>query len=169
MNWVDYIIIGIISLSAVISLVRGFVKESLSLVIWFFAFVVSSRFYQDLASHFTAIEKPLLREGAAIVALFVTTLIIGAVANYILSQLVSKTGLSGTDRVLGICFGGLRGTLVVAAMLFGLDTFTEMNHAQWWERSILIPEFKVIIQWFFETMMQDSSFLDVKFEFLNLN
>ena len=163
MNWVDYIIIGIVSLSALISLVRGFAKESLSLVIWFFAFVISSRFYQDLASHFTGIEKPLIREGVAIAVLFVLTLIIGAIANYILSQLVSKTGLSGTDRVLGICFGALRGTLIVAALLFGLDTFTEMNHAQWWEKSALIPEFKVIIQWFFETMMQDSSFLDFKF------
>ena len=163
MNWVDYSIIGIVGLSAIISLVRGFVKESLSLVIWFFAFIISSRFYQDLASHLTGIENPLIREGTAIALLFVAILVIGAIANYILSQLVSKTGLSGTDRVLGICFGALRGTLIVAALLFGLDTFTSAHDTQWWEKSKLIPEFKVVIQWFFESMLQNSSFLDFKF------
>lgn len=49
---------------------------------------------------------------------FVATLIVGAMLNYIISQLVDKTGLTGTDRVLIACFGLLRGILIVAALLF---------------------------------------------------
>ena len=98
----------------------------------------------------------------AIGLLFIATLLVGALINYVMGQLVSKTGLSGTDRVLGLCFGGIRGTLIVAAVLFGLDTFTPASDMAWWDHSRLIPEFKVVIQWFFESMAEHSSFLDFK-------
>ena len=38
MVWIDYAIIGIVGFSALISLVRGFLKEAMSLVTWFVAF-----------------------------------------------------------------------------------------------------------------------------------
>lgn len=44
MNWVDFTIIGVIVLSALISIVRGFVREALSLISWVLAFFVASRF-----------------------------------------------------------------------------------------------------------------------------
>ena len=41
MVWIDYAIIGIVGFSALISLVRGFVKEAMSLVTWFVAFFIA--------------------------------------------------------------------------------------------------------------------------------
>lgn len=157
---IDYIIIGMISFSIIVSLLRGFVREVMSLASWVVAFIVASQFYPYLATYLTQIDSPYVRNGTAIGILFVLTLIVGAVLNYIIAQLVDKTGLTGTDRVLGAAFGLLRGVLIVAAILFFLDTFTNFEQTEWWKDSQLIPHFGFIIQWFFQQIQAGSSFLN---------
>ena len=160
MNWIDYCIIGIILLSTLISLVRGFVKEAISLAVWFAAFFISSQFYADLAVYLDNFSDLMIRNGVAIAILFVATLILGGLLNYLIGQMVQYTGLSGTDRALGAVFGLLRGALVVSALLFFMDAFTGFGKAQWWLQSILIPEFSIVIEWFFEYLQNHSSFLN---------
>lgn len=161
MVWVDYAILGLIAISALISLMRGFVREFISLATWFVAFLIASQFSEKLAVYFTAINDPTLRQGAAIFVLFVATLILGGLINYVVGQLVDKTGLSGTDRVLGLVFGALRGVLIVAALLFFCDAFTPLAKSSWWQDSTLIPHLEVIVRWFFDYLGQHSSMLQV--------
>ena len=159
MNWLDIVILSVIGLSALISLVRGFAKEALSLVIWFAAFYIASEYYAKLAVYFSNIKDEMFRNGSAIAVLFIATLIVGAIVNYVISQLVDKTGLSGTDRILGVVFGALRGVLIVAAALFFMDAFTASPNAEWWKGSQLVPEFSRLIAPFFEHLQATSSFL----------
>ena len=159
-SYIDLIIIGIIAFSVIVSLLRGFVREVMSLASWVVAFLVANNFYPYLANYLTQIQSEYLRDGAAIAILFVATLIIGAIVNYVISQLVDKTGLSGTYRVLGACFGLLRGVLIVAALLFFVDTFTNFSQSDWWKNSKLIPHFGFIVEWFFQQLKENSILLN---------
>ncbi len=172
-SMIDYLIIAIIAFSVIVSLLRGFVREVLSLASWVVAFIIASRFYPYLTPYliqfsanfsqtdtlYSFLSSEIIRNGIAIVLLFVVTLIVGGIVNYLIAQLVDKTGLSGTDRVLGGCFGFLRGLLIVAAILFFVDTFTNFAQHELWRESKLIPHFGFIVEWFFEQMKTHSSFL----------
>ncbi|HHT7855766.1 CvpA family protein [Pasteurella multocida] len=157
---IDYIIIAIIAFSIIISLLRGFIREVMSVASWVVAFFVANHFYPYLANYLTQIESLYLRNGTAIAILFVATLIVGGIVNYILGELVDKTGLTGTDRVLGACFGLIRGVLIVAALLFFMDTFTNFSQTVWWKESKLIPHFGFIVEWFFQQLQATSSFIN---------
>jgi len=159
MVWIDYTIIFIIAFSALISLSRGFVREVLSLVKWGCAFFIAHHFYLYLTVYFTSFRNELIRNGIAIIVLFITTLIISSIVNSLMSYLVVRTGLSETDRVLGICFGALRGILVVAIILFFVYTFTNFAQSIEWKKSQLIPQFSNIIRWLFNRLHNTLNFL----------
>ena len=74
MVWIDYTILAIIGLSTLVSLIRGFVKEAVSLVIWISAFFIASTFYANLANLLTNISDQFLRNAAAVAILFIATL-----------------------------------------------------------------------------------------------
>jgi len=159
MNWFDYTILGVIGLSALISLMRGFTKEAVSLATWFAAFFVASNFYPEVTQFLTGIEDSKLRNSAAIAILFVATLLAGGLINYIINRLIAVTGLSGTDRLLGAIFGAIRGILIVSALLFFIDYMTSFNEQIWWKEAQLPPHFSFIISWFFEHLESSSTFL----------
>ena len=91
MSWLDLLILGIIALSALISLIRGFVKESISLISWIIAGVLAFRYFSPMSELLEPyVSAPTIRSITAFAILFVSTLVVGAIINFIMSQLVSK-------------------------------------------------------------------------------
>lgn len=157
MSWLDLVIIGIILISALISLVRGFVKESISLVSWILAGFIAFRYFSALAELLLPyVESPTIRTGVAFSVLFVSTLIIGAIINFMASQMVSKTGLSGTDKTLGMVFGAARGVLIVTLIVL-LGSLTPMPEEAWWQDAGTIKYFSQLANWLKDILPQDIS------------
>ena len=148
MNIADYVILGTIAVSMVLSLMRGFAVEALSLVTWVAAFVIARLFSLPLAVLLTDyVDPPSARQPVAFVALFILTLIVGALIKHLVKGVVEATGLSGTDRVLGTAFGAIRGGLIVVVALALLARFTQMPGDPWWQKSLLIPQFLMVENW----------------------
>jgi len=143
----DIAIIGVVALSAVISLVRGFVREAFSLAVWVLAFWVSWSFFRDLEVPLRAwIDSPTARLGIAFAVLMIATLTVGGLVNYLIIQLVERTGLSGTDRLIGMVFGTARGVLLVAVLVL-LAGLTPLPSETWWFESSLIGYFEELALW----------------------
>ena len=141
-TWIDYVIFGLIGLSAIIGLFRGFVREALSLVTWGVAIWVALTFTPLASSYLEPyLDTPSLRQIAAFAGLFIATLIVGAIINSLICLLVRKSGIGGTDRFLGLLFGIVRGALVVAILVL-LAGLTPLPEDPWWQESKAMPYFE---------------------------
>jgi len=118
MTVIDFAFIAVIIISTLFSLLRGFVKEAISLGTWIIAMWVSTTFASNLSNFMPdSIENPAFKMGLAFIALFVATLILGVMVNILLNQVVNKTGLSSVDRALGTVFVLAGGILIVTVFV----------------------------------------------------
>jgi len=145
--WIDVVIISLVALSAILSLFRGFVKEALALITWLVALWVAMAFYEELATWLSQwIAVPSAQKVTAFGILFVSVLLLGAIVNYLAGKLVDKTGLTGTDKLLGMVFGIARGAVIVAILVL-LAGLTPVPQDPWWQESQFLGYFEELAMW----------------------
>ena len=145
--WIDVVILALIALSAILSLFRGFVREAVALATWLVALWVAMAFYEDLATILSQwISTPSAQKITAFALLFVCVLLLGAIVNFLAGKLVDKTGLTGTDKLLGIVFGVARGGVIVAILVL-LAGLTPVPQDPWWQDSQFIGYFEELAIW----------------------
>lgn len=133
----DVVIVVVIVASAVFGVLRGLVKEIVALGIWVAALLLGVVFAAPLGALIADSLGPRLQAGLGFVAVFIAVLLAGALLQRILGRLIDSTGLTGTDRTLGLLFGAARGVIVVIVALIVLRPFAEDR--PWWPESQLIP------------------------------
>ena len=134
----DIVLLGVLLVSGLLGLWRGFVAEVMSLATWVLAFWASFAFGDRLAGFLAGwIDAEAARNAAGYVGVFIGVLLLGGVLTWLLTRFVQGTGLSGTDRLLGFGFGVLRGTAVcvVGVLLMGLTPLPQRGD---WVQSPLI-------------------------------
>lgn len=144
---IDYVIIAVVVISALVSFARGFLREVLSLAAWSIAIVCAFKLAPAAAPYFGKwLSDPSLQYWAAVVAVFLLTLLICGIVNWLISQLFKEFGTSGTDRSLGILLGAARGVVVVALMLLGAKVIA-LPVEQWGAEAKLYPQVSKFSEW----------------------
>jgi len=120
LNSLDYIVIGIVLLSALLALMRGFMREIFSLIAWVGAYFAAVRFYPlaiPTLHHY--IKSDQAAEWAAMAVVFIVALIFLMIAGGLICKLVRGRALTSIDRSLGFLYGLARGVLVVGLVYLG--------------------------------------------------
>jgi membrane protein required for colicin V production len=145
--YADWILLGLVGLSVLVGFWRGFIKEAFALAVWAAALAVAFQFSGVVAERLaTQIELPSARTALAFGGLFLLTLVVGGLLTWLVGKLVEKTGLSGTDRLLGGVFGLLRGAVLVVALIL-VAGFTPVPLDPWWSESKVIRSALPLAEW----------------------
>lgn len=132
MVWIDWALLAVLLLSALLGLWRGLVYEVISVAGWVAAFVLAQAYASDAAAGLPldGFSAPLqLAVGFALV--FIATAFLGGLLAWVIKKGVEYVGLRPVDRVLGGAFGLLRGCVILLALAVVVSMTPLQQQAAW--------------------------------------
>jgi membrane protein required for colicin V production len=147
-GFVDLIIIGILGLSVVTGLFRGFVKELIALSVWVCAIWIGYIYCNDVSILLKPyISSEPLRLIAGFILILLLMVIFGAILNIMLGFILKASGLSGMDRILGMVFGLIRGIFIVSLLISAAKLTAILPAEEQINQSFLYTKFTPITNW----------------------
>ncbi len=145
MAMIDLAIVVVLLISVVVGFLRGFIKEAVSVFALVLAAWASLRFApfgSSLIENVTGFGPLESSQGARMwlgrALIFFAILAIGGLVGWLLSYLIKSSGLTGTDRMLGLGFGLIRGALVLGIIALALN-YLGFSQDAWWKKGRLVP------------------------------
>lgn len=138
---IDLLILLVIVVSVVISLIRGFFKEAISLATWVGAILITLMFTSRFASLLprSTIESPEARQAISALTLFICSMIVGGMINFLFQKILTASDRGRLDMWLGIGFGTVRGFVIVTLLVLLANLFPGFKQETWWRQSAFIP------------------------------
>jgi membrane protein required for colicin V production len=131
----DFIVLGVILLSALLAMVRGFTREVLSIASWAAAAAATLYFLPDVrdwARTQIDLEPKILADVIAGAGIFFITLLLVSLLTMRLSDFILDSRVGPFDRALGFIYGGARGLLLaIVAFLFFAWLVPERSQPTW--------------------------------------
>lgn len=141
----DYAVLTIVGLSVIFSVMRGMIKEVLSILGWVAAFYVGRTYTSQLLPMMPAdIPSESLRILAAFLVLFLATLLLSTLLAIAISTVFKKIGLGWLDRLLGAFFGVFRGLLIICILVF-LAGLTELPKDARWKNAMFSSPIEALV------------------------
>ena len=137
MTLFDYLVLFVLITSVLISILRGVIKEILSLASWVLAFLVSTAYGVKVAE-FIPLSNQSFRLIAAYIALFIGVLLLMWLVTLAIDGLIKASGLKPLDRGLGILFGLARGCVIVLALML-VCGLTSLPQQPFWKNALFRP------------------------------
>ncbi|WP_181701843.1 CvpA family protein [Chthonobacter albigriseus] len=127
----DGILLVIMLISALLAMIRGFVREVLSIAAWIAAAVAAFTFYDDLLPYVQQhIAQKTIAMAASAGGIFLVTLMVVSFITMRISDFVLDSRIGPLDRTVGFIFGAARGLLLVVVGLLFFNWFIPDENAQ---------------------------------------
>ena len=140
-SWVDVAVAGIVLISTILAVARGFVRETLSILAWAAAAFATLYLGPALAAFLrTRISTPLVGDLIGYVGIFLVVLIPLSFISYRLSEKVRQSPIGTLDRSLGIPFGIIRGLALVGIAYLAISLVIPVRaQPAWLTQARLLP------------------------------
>jgi membrane protein required for colicin V production len=139
MKSADYWVVAIILLSAIIGLMRGFLREAVAVVSLLLALFIAWHIGPKLAPHLGGLlADENVRPWAARAVLLLVVLFIGSIVGVFIAHFVRLSIFMGTDRFLGFTLGAVRAGIVLGVLVI-ICQLLRLDDEGWWRESRLIP------------------------------
>lgn len=143
----DLVIAAAVAISIVVGVLRGFVKEAISIASLLVAIWAAMNIGPPVGDWF---ESWISSEGLQLWIgrglVFLVVLAIGGLVGWSVARLVRLSVLSGMDRTLGAAFGFCRGALLLGVFVIA-GQFASFDTDNWWQRSRLLPYGSIVADW----------------------
>lgn len=150
-NPVDGLVFAAVLLSGILALIRGLVREVLSLISWSLAILAGFKlatYGKSWGLSITDNETVATAIGGFII-FFLVLLALTIISHYT-AKIVRESALSAVDRSLGFAFGALRGFLVVVLVYLGgvmLFVQDEEDKPDWLKEAQTEPALRTAAGW----------------------
>ncbi len=139
MNALDYLIIALVVISAIVGVARGFLREIIALITWLVALLVAWSLSGSLEPYLGGLlAGPGVRLWAARAILLFAVLLVGAAVGAVAVHLIRLSLFSSMDRFMGFVFGLLRGLVILGVLVLFCQTL-RLDGERWWRKSVLVP------------------------------
>ncbi|HEY2419292.1 MAG TPA: CvpA family protein [Steroidobacteraceae bacterium] len=139
MNWIDYLLIALIVFCCIAGLMRGLLREAISLVTWIVAVWIGWSYAGLVEPHLGgALANENVRTWVARALVFLAVLLVGNTLGLIITHFVRLSLFNRLDRAFGALFGLLRGLIMIGLFVI-LCHAVRLDGEQWWRESLLMP------------------------------
>lgn len=143
----DVLILLILLGSTLIGVLRGFIREAVSVAFWILAIWAAWQFGPVVEPHLGGLlADPNIAPWVGRLVILILVLLVGWVAGMLLSYFTRSLGLGPLDRVIGLMFGVVRGLVLVGLVVIGGELL-HLNQEPWWGQSKLIPIGETVGDW----------------------
>ncbi len=123
MNWLDAVFLGVLGVTLVLGLVKGFVRQVVGLAAVVLGLILAAVYYRDLTPVISPVVKNLfVSHFLAFLAIFLSVVAVGTLVGFLLSKLM-KGPLAALDHLAGGGFGLLKGIVICAVLVVALVSF----------------------------------------------
>jgi membrane protein required for colicin V production len=129
----DVILLVVMLISGLLAMIRGFMREVLSIAAWIIAALVTLYAYPRLMPIAQGyFSSTVVATGVTVGATFLLTLLVVSIVTVRISDLVLDSRVGALDRTLGFLFGLARGLIiVVVAFVFFSWLVPERSQPEW--------------------------------------